>query len=134
MKITEAVAEKIAKSGEQVESIVIDKLAQAEINRRVDLITKGLQKLETLNKELKKVNRCDTKSYIDGKPVESMTEKRYQEIDKAKKSIERLESAISTAMEKNDEDSYKKLSDAIGGGANKPENKSEEKTEEKTEQ
>lgn len=115
MKITEAVAAKIAESGSQVESIVIDKLAQAEINRRVDLITKGIQKIDTLKKEHKKIDRCDTKNYIDGKPVESMSEKRYQEIQKSKQQIDRLENAVSSALEKNDEDSYKKLSDAIGG-------------------
>lgn len=125
MKIAESVAEKIATSGAKVTEIVIDKLANAEINRRVDMIAKAIGRLDTLKKEFKKINKPDTKYYTDGKPVETMSEKRYQEIDKAKKAIERIESCVNTALEKNDEESYKKLSEAVGGGEQKEKQEAE---------
>ena len=44
--IQEAVAEKITQSGENVANTVIEKLAEVEISKRVDAITKAVQKQE----------------------------------------------------------------------------------------
>ena len=69
---------------------VIDKVVEVEVSKRVDTITKAISKLDTLEKEFKKINRNDSVSYINGEKVESMTDKRFQEIQKAKQVIDNL--------------------------------------------
>ena len=115
MTIQESVAEKISTSGETVKNTVIDKLVEVEVSKRVDTITKAISKLDTLEKEFKKINRNDSVSYINGEKVESMTDKRFQEIQKAKQVIDNLKKSIDLTLEKNDSDFYSKLNGLLGG-------------------
>jgi hypothetical protein len=122
--IQESVAEQILTLGNEVKKTVINKLAQVEITKRVDIITKGVLKLETLEKELKKINRNDIVNYIDGKPIDSMSKTRFDEIAKAKGKIERLNNAMDNALVQNSFESYEKLADvlkSLDGGGNKTE-------------
>lgn len=123
-EIQKSVVEKIAGAGPSVKETVIAKLADVEITKRVDTITKAVQKLETLEKEYKKINKADNVTYVttegaDTQRKESMTEARYKEIGKAKLTIDNLEKAINSALEKNDADAYNKLNGLLGGGGNK---------------
>lgn len=120
-KIQDAVAEKIIAltKSNPVSDIVVGKLADVEISKRVDSITKAVQKLETLEKEYKKVNRPDLITYVGDEKKEATSEARFKEIAKAKQNVENLEKAINAALEKNDTDSYNKLNGTLGGGGNK---------------
>lgn len=113
MTIQEQVAAKISTSGESVKEIVIESLAQVEINRRVALITSGIQKQDTLEKELKKLDRDDVKTYVGGNPVTAMSDKRFEDVKKAKEGLEKLTKAIDKALADNSADSYNKLSEIL---------------------
>jgi len=129
MDIKLKVAEKINGCGETVVNTVVDKLAEIEINRRVDIIQKAISKQDTLVKELSKINgKCDNVFYDkDGVKQESMTEKRFNEIKKSKESIDSFEKALQSALELNTNESYNKLNGLLGG--NKTEGSTEIKSE-----
>ncbi len=122
--IKEQVAAKIVASGPTVKNTVIDKLAQVEINKRVGIIEQAVGKLESLEKELKKIDgQNDIKTYTGGTKVESMSEKRFQEIEKAKKAFADFKTAFDATLETNTQESYNKLNGLIG--ANKEQSKGE---------
>lgn len=129
MKIHEQVAEKIANSGEEVQNTVINKLAEIEISKRVDTLTKAVTKLDGLEKDLKKIDgKNDVITYATGGvKQESMSEKRFKEIEQAKKNVSNLENAINLALEKNDDESYKKLNGQLGGNKEQGSTESESK-------
>jgi len=111
--IQEAVAEKISKAGENVQAVVVDKLADVEIQRRIGVITEAVGRFETLEKEFKKINRNDIETYVDGKKAESMSKQRFEEINKTKQKLETLEKATNSALSENTPDSYNKLSETL---------------------
>lgn len=111
--IQEEVAKKISESGNTVKNIVIDVLAQVEITRRIKLITKGIAKQDTLKKEFDKINRDDTTTYVDRKPVSSMSEARFKEIKKAEEVLDKLGKALDKALDENTADSYNKLAELV---------------------
>jgi len=111
--IQEAVAEKITQSGENVANTVIEKLAEVEISKRVDTITKAVQKQEQLEKDLKKINKNDVVTYIEGTPTEVMSKNRFEEIKKGKEKIEKLTKAIDFALTQNSFDAYNKLAETL---------------------
>lgn len=123
--IQEAVAEKITQSGENVANTVIEKLAEVEISKRVDAITKAVQKQEQLEKDLKKINKNDVVTYIEGTPTEVMSKNRFEEIKKGKEKIEKLTKAIDFALTQNSFDAYNKLAETLkkldNAGGNKTE-------------
>lgn len=126
--IQESVAEKISSCGETVFNTVVDKLSEIEISKRVEAITKAISKKDALEKELKKIEgKNDNIVYVDGEKKESMTEKRYNEIKKAKESLENFNKLLESALESNTQEAYNKLNGAIGG--NKPEGSGESKSE-----
>ena len=129
MNIQEKVAEKIANCGSTVESTVVDTLAQAEINKRVDLITKSIGRLDNLVKEYNKINRDDLVTYSNGAKVSSMSEKRFQDIQKSKQMLEGFEKALNTALETNTQDAYNKLSEQLNKSNNVGGNQAESKPE-----
>lgn len=122
--IHEAVAIKIQGCGEAVINTVVDKLAQIEIDKRISIVTMAFNKIEDLKKELKKIDRNDNITYIDGKKVESMTSKRFDEIEKMKQTIVETESKLKIALDKNTEEAYLNLSKLNGNSKN--EDKSED--------
>lgn len=111
--IQEAVAEKIKLSGENVANIVIEKLAEVEITKRVTAITSAVQKQDELEKNLKKINKNDVVTYVDGLPTEVMSKNRFEEIKKAKEKAEKLTKAIYFALTENTADAYNKLSETL---------------------
>ena len=116
MTIQEVVAEKISKSGDTVKDTVVNKLVDVEVSKRVDTISKAMSKIETLDKEFKKIDgKNDQISYNSGVKVESMSEKRFQEIQKSKQSIDNLKKAFDLALETNTQESYTKLNGLLGG-------------------
>jgi hypothetical protein len=123
--IQEAVAEKITQSGEYVSNTVIEKLAEVEISKRVDAITKAIQKQEQLEKDLKKINKNDVVTYIEGTPTEVMSKNRFEEIKKCKEKIEKLTKAIDFSLTQNSFDAYNKLAETLkkldNAGGNKTE-------------
>ena len=123
--IQEAVAEKITQSGANVANTVIEKLAEVEISKRVDAITKAVQKQEQLEKDLKKINKNDVVTYIEGNPTEVMSKNRFEEIKKGKEKIEKLTKAIDFALTQNSFDAYNKLAETLkkldNAGGNKTE-------------
>lgn len=129
MDIKEKVAEKINGCGPQVKYTVIDKLADIEINRRIDIITKAVSKQEALEKELNQINgKCDNISYDkDGVKSESMTEKRFNEIKKAKEALDNFVKLLNACLESNKLEDYNKLNGLIGG--NKDSGSKESKSE-----
>ncbi len=111
--IQEEVAKKIIGSGTTVKEIVVDTLAQIEINRRVELITKGISKQDTLKKEFDKINRDDITTYIKDVPTSAMSDARFKEIKKAEEGLEKLTKAIDKALEDNTADAYNKLGELV---------------------
>jgi len=111
--IQEAVAEKITKSGEDVANVVIDKLAEVEVSKRVDLVLKSVQKLEQIEKDFKKIDKNDVTTYVGGAPQEAMSKARFDEIKKGKEKIAKLSNAIDAALTGNNVDSYNKLAETL---------------------
>lgn len=108
--IQEAVAQKIAGSGETVKNTVVDILANGEINKRVDSITKAISKIDLLEKEYKKINKSDITTYVNNAPVESMSQNRFNDIKKSKDKFDNLTNAFNIALETNTQEAYDKLS------------------------
>jgi hypothetical protein len=129
MDIKLKVTEKINSCGETVINIVVDKLAEIEINKRVSIIQQAISKQELLQKELAKINgKCDSIFYDkDGVKQESMSEKRFNDIKKSKDSLDLLEKVLNSALETNTQESYNKLNGLLGG--NKQESSAEVKSE-----
>ena len=127
--IQEVVAEKISQSGENVANIVINKLAEVEISKRVESISKAIQKQEQLEKDLKKISKNDVVTYVDGVAIEVMSKSRFEDIKKGKEKIDKLIKAIDLALTQNTFDSYIKLEDTLkkldNAGGNKKEGSEE---------
>jgi|ERR1035437_663908 uncharacterized membrane-anchored protein len=131
--IQEKVAEKLVNSGSFVSETVIDKLAQIELDKRVELVTKAMKKVEELEKELKKINRPDSATYIGDVRTEITTENRYKEIAKAKEKVLSLTKAFDAALETNTTESYLKLTETLNKVGNGPtESKKPDSTEVKS--
>lgn len=111
--IQEEVAKKISESGNTVKDTVIGALAQIEINRRVDLVTKAIGKQDALKKDFDKINKDDITTFVDRKPVSAMSDARFKEIKKAEEAMEKLSKAIDKALFENTTDSYNKLAEVI---------------------
>jgi hypothetical protein len=118
--VQQAVAEKIQQRGPDVFNIVVDKLAEVEITRRVDLISVAIKKQDELETGLKKIDRNDVITYLDGVATEVMSKNRFEELKKSREKLENLKKAIDLALTDNSADSYNKLSETLkkvdGGG------------------
>ena len=128
--ILEVAAEKVAeKGGEYVAKVVSDKLAEVIVNKRIDTITKAIQKQEQLDKDLKKINKNDVTHYVEGNPFESMSKQRFDDIKKLKEKTEKLTKATEAALEQNSTDAYNKLEETLkkldNAGSNKTEGSAE---------
>lgn len=121
MDLTKEIAEKIASAGGAIKEIIVKKLSEVEIEKRVSSIVKAFNSLESLGKDLKKIERPDVIVYKDGVEDKSMSKKTYEETQKIKRKIGELTKVTETALEKNDEESYKKLNDFLGNKDGKPE-------------
>lgn len=120
--IYEAVAEKVVGSSGLVKDTVVNKIAQIEIDKRVNLISDAVKLVESLQRDLKKIDRNDVITYSNGQKSENMSKDRFDQIEKLKQTVGELEKAITTALEENTHESYNKLSDKLKkDGGNKKE-------------
>lgn len=120
--IREAVAAKLANSGEAVATSVIDSLADTEVKRREKLIIDGIAQLDRLEKDSRKI-RPDQKALDgDGKVVaEHFSQAKYEELKKAKEGIERLTNAINKALNDRDFSKLAEMAQAFGKAPLTPE-------------
>lgn len=131
--IQESVAEKITNCSDKVINAVVEKLAEVEISKRIELITKAINKQDQLEKELKKINKNDVVQYNDGVVTEVMSKARYDEIGKSKERITNLKKAIDSALTQNSYESYTKLTEVlnklnnVGGGKQEGSTETEQK-------
>jgi hypothetical protein len=94
------VDEAITKSGGEVVEQVHTIFVQAEINRRADLIVKGINTLREAEADLKKINRADHILYdAEGQPTPGFYSKgRIDEIKKARGHIDKIEAALNKCI------------------------------------
>lgn len=99
-----AVATRLSSISPAVESEVIDALVAREVTRRKDLIVKGLDQLDGVNREFYKINKPDIQNFnADGTVANSAYSKdRLEEIKKAAEKVEKLTKALDKAIAKGD--------------------------------
>lgn len=120
--IQEVVAEKITTIGKNIADTVAENLAQSEINKRVELVTKAIAKQDQLEKELKKLDKDDVTTYVGDTPTTAKSKARYDEVKKAKEKFEKLTKDINDALTNNTTEAYSKLTETLkkldnaGGG------------------
>jgi len=117
MTIQEKVAEKLSSCGETVINTVVDSIVNLKVTERAGIVTKTINKLDSLQKDLSKIDgKPDTTYYgTDGVKTEVISQKRFEEVKKLKETIEKLTKALETALETNTDDSYTKLNGQLGG-------------------
>lgn len=113
MELVTKIAEKIAGAGQEIRDIIVKKLSEVEIEKRVGLIVKAFNSLEALEKDAKKLDHADVITYQGGVESKSMSKKTFDEVAKLKGKIGELTKTIDNALEKNDKESYKKLNDFL---------------------
>ena len=103
MKLNEAVAERIANSGNTIFSRVVDIMADETIAKRVKQITTAMTEADNLVKELRKL-KPDVVSYDESGAVISSAFSKARIDERAKNSNRRrkIEAAITDALDKGD--------------------------------
>lgn len=120
--IQEVVAEKITTIGKNIADTVAENLAQSEISKRVELVTKAIAKQDQLEKDIKKIDKDDVTTYVGDTPHTSRSKNRYYEVKKAKEKFEKLTKDINDALNGNTTEAYAKLTETLkklenaGGG------------------
>ena len=125
--INVAVAEQVEKLGsEKVITAVVDKLVQAEVNKRADALASAIKLSEDTLRELRKAGKPD-QIFVDseGKKTESFTPKAYEAKKKLEEKLAKIDTVVTNATEKGD---WSKLYDLVKGGGNG--GGAEEKTDE----
>ena len=114
MTIQEAVAQKIQTSGENVTNIVVENLANLEIQKRVATITQAIEKQTMLEKQVAKIDgKHDIITYVNGQAVQSMSETRFKDIARTKEQFTKLTKAIESALETNTPQAFESLTTII---------------------
>lgn len=116
--IQQAVAEKLTDFNPLLFNAVADKLAGFEIQKRIELLSKAIQKQEQLDKDLKKIDKNDVVTFAAGNKQEAMSKARFDEINKAKEKVQKLTKAIETCLTENNQDSYTKLTETLNKVSN----------------
>lgn len=109
--VREAVAAKLASSGDLVAQNVISMLAEAELGRREKLVLAALTQMDAVDKSIAKI-RPDQKSLdADGKLTgESYSASRYEELKKSRELASRWSAALDKALNACD---YIKLAEMV---------------------
>lgn len=102
-----------------VTNLVVDKLADLEIQKRVETLIKAVGTSKVLKAELQKIDRDDLTAYEGGIKKTSMSENRYKEIKSLKEKIDQFQAAFNKVLETNDPEDYKKLTDKIAQASSK---------------
>jgi hypothetical protein len=118
ISIREAVAAKLANSGEQVVSSVIDALANAELSKRESALLSGLTALDKLERDIRKIRPDQRSLNVDGSvSAETFSPAKYDELKRAKEQAERYQSAIAKALNERD---FSKLNELTAKADAKP--------------
>ena len=109
--IKQIIADKLKASAPIVKESIIQQLVDAEILVRKELIiTKGLNKLDELNKELKKLKPDNISYDSEGKVLsETWTKAAVDNAKKIKDTITKVENAIEKALTENNYDLLRNL-------------------------
>lgn len=103
--ITDAVAEKIAEISPAVNEKVIDALVARELEKRSDAVIKGIDKLRTMQNDLKKI-KPDVGGAFDENGAEIKptlySKAKFEERKKALEQIAKLQNALDLAIDKGD--------------------------------
>ena len=103
MNIREAVTERIAKSGDEIASRVVDLLAEETLKKRVQQITQAMTESDNLNRDLKKMKPDIVTYNADGsRASESFSKKVIDDRNKAMARIKKVEAAITKALDTGD--------------------------------
>jgi hypothetical protein len=117
--VKELVAERLANSGDAVKELVIEKLVDDELEKRKQLVLKGVDAVDNARKDLSKIKPDQTSFDVEGQPVGTPAYSRgkLDELNKAKQKLAKLEGALNKALENND---YQELEKVLSqGGENK---------------
>lgn len=98
------IAEKLANSGQQVRGLVVEQLTQDEIKRRVQSVLNVLEKIETKQKELRKLENGGVVNFNgDGTALSPVfTKQQLEDMKKSKEHIAKLQGAMEKAFESSD--------------------------------
>jgi hypothetical protein len=99
LSLRETVAQRIKEVGPDVEQKVVDILVDRVLKERVNLITKGFDKLSQAERDLKKI-KPDNVTYNEDGSVrdEGYSKSKVEERKKAKQRIEALRGALEKAL------------------------------------
>lgn len=126
MKIREQIVEKISGAGPVIESALVDSFTNKEIDKRVSILVKALDSIDSKERELKKLDREDVVMYQGGQKILSTSKDRYEKVQKLKTNLEELIKISEEALKNNTEESFKKLNDFLSkDGGNKTEGSKE---------
>lgn len=103
--IIEAVAQKLSEISPVVNERVIDALVEREVEKRSKMIMDGLEKLRSLQTDLKKikpdVGQCFDEDGNETKPTQ-YSKAKYEERKKVLEQINKIQTALELAVEKGD--------------------------------
>jgi len=126
MELREIIAEKIAKSGENVTNMVTELLVSKEVEKRSNSIIQALSILDKEEKELSKISKPDVAEIldVDGKVQQpaGYSKSKLEQIKKTAEKVEKLKSSINECLNNNTKESYSKLENLTkNAGGNKTE-------------
>lgn len=104
-EIKDTVAEKLGASGDQVKKIIVEKMVNSEVDKRVGLVESAIEKADQLEVELAKVSK-PKKGYSQNgegdftEVAQNFTEQEVQTIRKTKEKIKFLNTAIAKVLSK----------------------------------
>lgn len=108
--IRETISKKIKESNPEVLSGVIDTLVKEEVEKRKEMVRKGIEKYEELDKAFKKMKPDNVILDGEGKEIQSGWSKDgLEKYNKAKKELETLNSAIENALTQTNYEPLSKL-------------------------
>jgi len=97
--IRESISKKIKESNPEVLSGLIDTLVQEEVSKRKDMVKKGIEKFEELEKAFKKMKPDNVVLNGEGAEIQAgWTKGGLENFNKAKKELEALNNAIGNAV------------------------------------
>lgn len=111
--IQQVIEEKITTLGSGLSVMIADKLADVEISKRIETIIKAIQKQDSLEKDLKKINRNDVFTYVNGEKTEAMSKAAFDNIEKIKEKIMKVAKAIEVALAENTGAAYDRVEEVL---------------------
>jgi len=108
------VKEKLASSASDVQSRLVDSLTNKEIQDRVALLTRSLEKLKELKKAFDKI-KPDLESYDENEKLigKSFSKAKNEEKKKTREKMDKLDSAVTKALNLENPEAFQKLKEAL---------------------